>query len=259
MPVLSATTRYITGIYTNPNNNDDVWITVSGYQDGEKVYHSVDAGENWDNESDNLPNVPVNSVAVDTDGNIYVGNDFGIFARRPGDTEWFPFYNGMPNVPVTDLVINETAQKIRAATFGRGIWEADLLLTSCPSALNITGTYVGQYNFSAATSITTTATAVNSSGTKLTMNAGNYILLNDGFRGNAGAFVKIQVAPCGPVNTDKPFSAANNYTNVPAVLTDSTSAKPPRRQNNKPNSVPYRKKNVKNAKGEMKKNREVEQ
>ncbi|MBI3501349.1 MAG: T9SS type A sorting domain-containing protein [Bacteroidetes bacterium] len=42
---------------------------------------------------------------------------------------WVPFNNGFPNVVVSELEINYPANKIRAATFGRGLWESDLY---CP-------------------------------------------------------------------------------------------------------------------------------
>ena len=41
-------------------------------------------------------------------------------------TEWQLFNNGLPHVSVRELEIQYTAGKIRAATFGRGVWESDL-------------------------------------------------------------------------------------------------------------------------------------
>ena len=41
-------------------------------------------------------------------------------------TDWQPFCAGLPNVQVTDLEINYCAGKLRAGTWGRGLWESDL-------------------------------------------------------------------------------------------------------------------------------------
>jgi ligand-binding sensor domain-containing protein len=67
-----------------------------------------------------LPDLPVNAVAVNDNGDIYIGTDIGVFYREEGGTSWMPFFNGLPKVPVTDLQI--TNSYIYASTFGRGIW-----------------------------------------------------------------------------------------------------------------------------------------
>ena len=41
-----------------------------------------------------------------------------------------PYNEGFPNVIVSELEILESENKIYAATFGRGIWEGDLVLES---------------------------------------------------------------------------------------------------------------------------------
>ncbi len=57
---------------------------------------------------------------------IYVGTDRGIFYTQPSmDMEWVKL-NGVPHAEIREININNCAQKIRVATFGRGIWEADM-------------------------------------------------------------------------------------------------------------------------------------
>jgi photosystem II stability/assembly factor-like uncharacterized protein len=203
MPSFAGNSTYITSIATHPTNNADVWITISGYRDGIKVYHSTNSGGTWTNESKNLPNVPVNAVTVDPSGSVYVGNDFGVFARRSTDQDWMPFYNGLPNVPITDLKINETVQTLKASTFGRGVWETTTLSATCPVSLIVNASYIGQYNFQASDNINMSGTVQNSDGTKVTMNAGNYITLAPGFVAGANSFFKAQIAPCGPVDINR--------------------------------------------------------
>ncbi|TNF28706.1 MAG: T9SS type A sorting domain-containing protein [Bacteroidetes bacterium] len=143
----SRTTLYITkdlgGTWTNiknglPNNSityvafdpldeNTIWVTFSGYTEGKKVYRSTNAGETWENMSMNLPNLPVNCVEIErsSTGGVYVGTDVGAYYWDESLTEWEPFMSGLPNVIVNELEIHEPTNTIRAATYGRGLWESD--------------------------------------------------------------------------------------------------------------------------------------
>ncbi|MFM9027578.1 MAG: WD40/YVTN/BNR-like repeat-containing protein, partial [Bacteroidota bacterium] len=61
LPVGAAT---ITGIATSPADPLKVWVSLSGYSAGEKVYRSSDGGQSWTNVSGSLPNLPVNCIIV---------------------------------------------------------------------------------------------------------------------------------------------------------------------------------------------------
>ena len=50
----------------------------------------------------------------------------GVYYRDNELNEWILHGTGLPNSPVFDLEINKTNNKLRAGTFGRGIWEIDL-------------------------------------------------------------------------------------------------------------------------------------
>ncbi|MGA2298992.1 MAG: T9SS type A sorting domain-containing protein, partial [FCB group bacterium] len=104
-----------------------IWITKSGFNAGDKVYEYKDSS--WKNISGNLPNVPVNCIVYQKDSpdRLYIGTDIGVFYTDYGSNFWTPYGSGMPNVVVYDLDIQYTAKKLRAGTFGRGIWEADLM------------------------------------------------------------------------------------------------------------------------------------
>ncbi|HUR30494.1 MAG TPA: hypothetical protein VMZ69_03625, partial [Saprospiraceae bacterium] len=47
-------------------------------------------------------------------------------------TEWMPFMDGLPNVIVNSLDIQYQVSKIRAGTYGRGLWESDMAVTISP-------------------------------------------------------------------------------------------------------------------------------
>jgi photosystem II stability/assembly factor-like uncharacterized protein len=117
-----------TAIAIDPLNAKHVWIAVSGYVAGEKVYKTTDGGTNWTNESGTLPNLPVNSVVYEkgTNDGVYIGTDVGVYYRNGALSDWILFSTGLPNVVVADLQIQYSSGKLRAGTFGRGLWESDL-------------------------------------------------------------------------------------------------------------------------------------
>ncbi|HMO33045.1 MAG TPA: hypothetical protein PKE63_00640 [Lacibacter sp.] len=170
----------ITSIGVNPSNSAQVWVTFSGTTPTLKVYYSADAGETWTNFSTGLPNIPINCIAVTSQNHVYVGTDAGVFYKPNASTVWTPFYNNLPPAPVTELVINTTAGKIRAATFGRGIWESPLY-TSCDAMLNVTGTRTGRLLFEAGSQLSSNAIVTGGSGTEIFFRSGNAITLNPGF------------------------------------------------------------------------------
>lgn len=116
--------------YIAVSNNDPlhVWVAFSGYSDGNKVFHSEDGGATWSNVSGTIPNVPVNTIVYENDSpdGLYIGTDIGVFYRDNSLADWVPYMTGLPNVMVHELEINYTASKLRAATYGRGLWESDL-------------------------------------------------------------------------------------------------------------------------------------
>ena len=103
------------------------YVTFSGYVTGEKVYKTCDGGLSWMNISGSLPNLPANTIAHQIKNNgLYVGTDAGVYFLNDDLTDWVPYKLGLPNVIVDDLEIHYGANKIRAATYGRGVWQAPL-------------------------------------------------------------------------------------------------------------------------------------
>ncbi|MGH1365445.1 MAG: FlgD immunoglobulin-like domain containing protein [Calditrichia bacterium] len=125
LPAGAAALTYVAVSNVNP---DKVWATFSGFSNGNKVFESTDAGASWTNISRNLPNIPVNCVVQQQNANdaLYVGTDNGIYYRRPGTGDWEAYNTNLPNVIVQELEIHYASQKLRAATYGRGIWESPL-------------------------------------------------------------------------------------------------------------------------------------
>jgi len=117
-----------TSFAVDPIDPMHVWISFSGTSYGSKVYESINGGNTWSNRSIGLPNVPVNSLALNPGvvNGIYAGTDLGVFYRDDILGAWEPFGESLPNVVISELEVNLASGKLRAATYGRGIWQADL-------------------------------------------------------------------------------------------------------------------------------------
>ncbi len=126
LPVGSAS---ITNIEIDPTNENHVWVTFSGYSAANKVWVTTNGGTSWTNYSTGLPNLPANTIVYENNsahGTLYVGTDVGVYCRNNAMSGWVAFNSGLPNVVIDELEIQYTVGKIRAATYGRGMWESDL-------------------------------------------------------------------------------------------------------------------------------------
>lgn len=125
LPTSSASITYITVSASNPSK---AWVTFSGFSSGNKVFQTSNAGSSWTNYSTGLPNLPVNCIVQQngTSAGVYVGMDVGVYYRDSLAPSWQLFNSGLPNVVINELEIHYGSGKIRAATYGRGMWESSL-------------------------------------------------------------------------------------------------------------------------------------
>ncbi|MFM2393665.1 MAG: hypothetical protein RLZZ546_1647, partial [Bacteroidota bacterium] len=200
---------FITGLAVNPDDATEVYVTMSGYSDGEKVYKSNNSGTNWDNISDNLPNVPINCIVFhDTPSNIdavYIGTDIGVFYRDNNIGQWIFFSNFLPVTIVNDLYINTANNTIAAGTYGRGLWKSPLY-SACNANLNLTNYNGGVRYYSLSNSITANANIQTDLGHKLNLQAGSFINFTPGFNigGQASLNAKIGICPTPYDNSTSP-------------------------------------------------------
>jgi photosystem II stability/assembly factor-like uncharacterized protein len=134
--------RGITDIVVHPTDPNIVYITFGGFESMTPatpghVFRgtSINGGISWrwENISSNLPDIPVNAIQVNpTFSNIlYLGSDVGIFATSDSGISWQDFEPRLPNVVITDLALNSNGDILRAATYGRGMFEIQIKPT-CP-------------------------------------------------------------------------------------------------------------------------------
>lgn len=116
----------ITRVTVSSYDERKIWISISGYTANKKVLYSSDAGLTWSNISYGLPNIPANCIVAvpnSMSDAVFVGCDAGVYYRDNSSATWQPYFQGLPNVPVFDLDIFKPTMMLRAATYGRGVWE----------------------------------------------------------------------------------------------------------------------------------------
>lgn len=118
----------VTCVETHPSADSVAYI---GFDN--RVWKSTNKGENWTDISGTLPDVRVNTIVYDinSDEGLYVGTDMGVYYKDVTMDDWISFAMGLPlTVQVRELEIynGETLadSRLRAATYGRGLWESDL-------------------------------------------------------------------------------------------------------------------------------------
>jgi hypothetical protein len=131
--------RFISGIYIDPTNANHAWITYSGFNantpaqpghvfsvvfnpaTGTATFTSLDGTG-----TTAYPDIPATDVVADTNGDLYVSNDFGVMLLPSGSTNWEVAGDGLPRVEVAGLTIVPGARKLYAATHGLSGWQLTL-------------------------------------------------------------------------------------------------------------------------------------
>ena len=113
----SATTAYV------------AYLGFSGFSDSlGHVFMTTNAGQSWTDVSGNLPNIPVNDIAVDpqSPSMIYIATDVGILGSADGGSTWTTLGSGLPNVAAVGLRLHVASRILRTATHGRSMWDLQL-------------------------------------------------------------------------------------------------------------------------------------
>jgi len=209
---------FISGIAVDPDNSAHVFVSVSGYLNGAKVYRSYDAGSTWIDLSGSLPNVPTNCIRFHDNGlandALYVGTDVGVFYRDNDLDDWIFFSNGMPATNVSDLYINTANSTITAGTYGRGLWRSSLY-TGCVTDLtfNSSSANSGVRFYSVSNTITSSTNYRNDLGTEIHYSAGSSITLITDFEAGGYSFFHGTIGACPDITTE-PLNSPLSPTSI---------------------------------------------
>jgi photosystem II stability/assembly factor-like uncharacterized protein len=221
-------TLKITDIDVNPTNSNDVWISVAGTTANAKVFATGNGGANWTNISFNLPNVPIFCIKRDASNGLYVGTSIGVFYKRNSNSYWEPFSNGLPPTPVTEIELwpepnpvggivpayAPSTPEVWVSTFGRGIWYTQQFSNTCDATLSLSGAVTGTLVKEATGVINSQQNLQGGAGTNVKYNAGNYILLTDGFFAPLHTKFQTFTTGCGNIiDLNRTVNANNNDSN----------------------------------------------
>ncbi len=109
----------------NPLNPSQMWV---GGDKGE-IIHSTDGGITWSTIKGSLPDGPVLELLFHegTKGDLYaLVKGYGVFYRSAQDSDWKLWLKGFNLTDFAEIRIDYPTQKLLGASYGRGLWEADL-------------------------------------------------------------------------------------------------------------------------------------
>ncbi|MBK8725029.1 MAG: immunoglobulin domain-containing protein [Holophagaceae bacterium] len=115
------------------NNSNVAWVdnnilfaaSVSTAPNSIHVARTTDGGATWAAAETGLPDLPVVKIVVDPgDPNtLYAATWLGVYRTIDSGTNWSLFGSGLPQGLVTDLYVHPNGNFLRAAVFGRGVWQ----------------------------------------------------------------------------------------------------------------------------------------
>lgn len=118
----------LTDLTVDDKDPNRIWLSLSSLKEDLPKVLEFD-GESWKELStEGLEGVQVFSVQHQTCSNdlLYIGTKSGVFFKDKDHERWTKLF-GLPHAKVTDMELNECAGLLRVSTFGRGIWETDIV------------------------------------------------------------------------------------------------------------------------------------
>lgn len=122
---------WVSSIFPSKFSESRVYLSLNGYRwdnFSPMIYVSEDYGLNWSKIGHDLPLEPVNVIVEDNKNEslIYVGTDHGVYASLNFGNNFHPFVDGLPGVPVHDLVIHPRENDLIVGTHGRSVYIANI-------------------------------------------------------------------------------------------------------------------------------------
>lgn len=122
---------WVSRIVASKFKKERVYATLNGYRSDDfaaYLFMSDDYGQTWKNISSNIPASAVNVIKEDSENKhiLYVGTDNGLYVSFNNGSSWNAFSNGIPNVAIHDLVIQERDKDLVVGTHGRSIYKTNI-------------------------------------------------------------------------------------------------------------------------------------
>jgi uncharacterized protein (TIGR03437 family) len=222
--------RYVTDIALDASDQRRAVVTYSGFNTATPatpghVFMTTDQGATWRDISGNLPDVPVNSVAIDPvfPTTLFIGTDLGAFQTTDGGATWIRLSSGMPKVAVFVVRYHAASRSVIAATHGRGVYRLTLPAgaTTSVSAASFSRTGLAPEAIASAfgANLATTTQAASSQPLPTTL-GGTRVLIRDG--AGAERFAPLFFVSPGQVNYQIPPGVVAGSSVVTIAAGDSS-------------------------------------
>src|SRR5207247_7421885 len=111
-------------ITVDPQSPLTAWAATTGGH----VYRTTNGGTNWTDLNAGLPHLTINDLLLDPDiaNTVYAATDVGVYRSVDGGQSWLPVGTGLPNVIVHAIRLDRPSRTLRAATYGRGMWDLSI-------------------------------------------------------------------------------------------------------------------------------------
>ncbi len=131
--------RTMRQVFVAPDDHLTTYLAASRFG-VDQVLRTTDGGQSWSALDGDLPDQPVNVVAVDVRPAVdvlYAGAEDGVYRSTNGGANWHRYGSGLPNTAVIDLRVDLARSRLIAGTQGRGAWRISIWL---PGDLDANGT-----------------------------------------------------------------------------------------------------------------------
>jgi photosystem II stability/assembly factor-like uncharacterized protein len=124
--------RHITRIECSPFAAGTAWLTLDRHRQDDRapyIFRTDDHGRSWRPLANNLPTEGPVYVVRASDRNrdlLFAGTEHGLYVTLDGGEHWQRLRNGLPTVPVHDLVIHPRERELVIGTHGRSIYIMDV-------------------------------------------------------------------------------------------------------------------------------------
>ena len=123
---------WIPQVRISPHNPDEVYITANNYRRNDwspYLYRTRDGGGKWERiiaEGDVLGHAQCVLQDPEVEPSLlWCGTEQGLWWSHDGGQEWQRWKEGVPAVPVRDIVLQERESDLVLGTFGRGVYIVD--------------------------------------------------------------------------------------------------------------------------------------
>lgn len=137
--------RPIGDIVFDPSDENTIYAAFQGFallgqQDNKgHIWKTTNGGGTWINVSGDLPDIPVNALALNPYDalDIVAGTDVGLYRTTDGGVTWLPFNNGFPSGAfVMRLVVQHESGMLFVSTHGRGVFKTKFFQHALAVSLN---------------------------------------------------------------------------------------------------------------------------